>query len=426
MPAICHGLSLVFLPDADTLATVISVFPPSSAAAELSSPNSRQQRDVLMASQPQFQAACTAGIEAARRAQCADGTGNTNSTAVRSWGRFTTYGLHTYMKRTEVRPDSSWIQRMAEVDIVESWAWWLVTQVGVAPSTAKDYMHTANAWHERWVGYGLGAGLPLTRVSRMLDGLARLQGTPPPRRLRIGVRPKHLRQAIDAGLDTRDPLNANYATAFEVCLVAIARAGEIASGLPRGAFDVLRHPSRADLTFEYDSAGNPISAKIMIVNSKARGIEARRKVPVVLPMHGTYLSPGYRLWLLDRSIDPVPDTLRAITPLFRDPATNTILTVDGLRASLRAILSNIGRDGSTYGAHSLRIGGATAMAFCQASAEVIKDVGRWNSDAYLRYIRECRGDYMSYMTRICSADVDDMEADHLDLDAHDLDDSDYE
>jgi len=50
---------------------------------------------------------------------------------------------------------------------------------------------------------------------------------------------------------------------------------------------------------------------------------------------------------------------------------------------------------------------------------------RWNSDAYLRYIRECCGDYMSYMTRICSADVDDMEADHLDLDAHDLDDSDY-
>jgi len=31
---------------------------------------------------------------------------------------------------------------------------------------------------------------------------------------------------------------------------------------------------------------------------------------------------------------------------------------------------------------------------------------------------------MSYMTSICSADVDDM-SDHLDLDAHDLDDSDY-
>jgi hypothetical protein len=29
------------------------------------------------------------------------------------------------------------------------------------------------------------------------------------------------------------------------------------------------------------------------------------------------------------------------------------------------------------------------------------------------------------MTRICSADVDDIEADHLDLDANDLDDTDY-
>ena len=415
----------MFSPDADALATVISVFPPSSAVAELPSPNSRQQRDILMAAQPEFFAACNAGIEAARRAQCADGSGNTNSSAVRSWGRFTINGLHTHMMRTDVQPDSPWTQRMAEINIVESWAWWLVTQVGVTPATAKDYMHTANAWHERFVGYGLGAGLPLTRVSKMLDGLARLQGVPPPKRFRIGVRPKHLRQAIDAGLDTRDSLNANYATAFEVCLVAIARAGEIASGLPHGTFDVTRHPSRADLTFQFDNTGSPISATIMIVNSKARGIEARRKLPVVLPMRGEYLSPGHMLWTLDRITDPVPSSARNTTPLFRDPATNKILTVDGLRSSLRAILSNIGRDGSAYGAHSLRIGGATAMAFCQASAEVIKDVGRWNSDAYLRYIRECRGEHMSYMTRICSADVDDMEADHLDLDARDLDDSDY-
>ena len=120
------------------------------------------------------------------------------------------------------------------------------------------------------------------------------------------------------------------------------------------------------------------------------------------------------LWMLDHLTDPVPSSARNTTPLFRDPATNN-----------RAIPSNIGRDGGAYGAHSLRISGATAMAFCQASAEVIKDVGRWNSDAYLRYIRECRGEHMSYMTRICSADVDDMEADHLDLDARDLDDSDY-
>ena len=119
----------------------------------------------------------------------------------------------------------------------------------------------------------------------------------------------------------------------------------------------------------HDSSGAPISATIMIVNSKARGIEARRKLPVTLPMRGSYLSPGLALWTLVHRTDPVPADRRATTPLFRDPATNKILTVDGLRASLRAILSNIGRDGTAYGAHSLRIGGATAnMAFCQALA----------------------------------------------------------
>ena len=117
---------------------------------------------------------------------------------------------------------------------------------------------------------------------------------------------------------------------------------------------------------------------------------------------------------------------RTFIPL--SPSCRAIVRVDtrSLCANGLIALSNIGRDEALTerGAHSLSLRcGATAMAFCQASAEVIKDVGRWNSDAYLRYIRE--RDYMSYMTRICSADVDDMEADHLDLDAHDLDDSDY-
>ena len=66
------------------------------------------------------------------------------------------------------------------------------------------------------------------------------------------------------------------------------------------------------------------------------------------------------------------------------------------------------------------------MAFVQASAQVIKDCGRWRSDAYLRYIRERRGEYMTYMQEMCNADVDDFEADHLDVDGGELDETDYE
>ena len=379
-----------------------------------------------MAAQPEFVAAARDGVEQARRAQTADGAGNSSHTSVRSWGRFTTYGLRLSMVRSAVTPDSPWHDRMCELDIVEAWAWWLVTQVGVSVETAKDYLYVANSWHDRFVGFGLGAGLPLLRVTRMLDGLARLRGVPPPRRMRIGVRPRHLRQAIDGALDVTRPLDANYAAAFETAEAALARGCEVASGLAHGVFNPNRHPTRDDVTFECDAQGLPTSATIKIVNSKARGVEALRKLPVTLPMRGRFLSPGLALWRLVHVIDPVPPAQRGTTPLFRDPATNRVITVDSLRSTLRAALSYIGRDGTLYGAHSLRIGGATAMAFVQASAQVIKDCGRWRSDAYLRYIRERRGEYMTYMQEMCSADVDDFEADHLDVDGGELDETDYE
>jgi len=53
-------------------------------------------------------------------------------------------------------------------------------------------------------------------------------------------------------------------------------------------------------------------------------------------------------------------------------------------------------------------------------------MGRWKSDAYLRYIRECRGEYMQFANAICNARVDDMEADCTSFESHDVDESDYE
>ena len=44
----------------------------------------------------------------------------------------------------------------------------------------------------------------------------------------------------------------------------------------------------------------------------------------------------------------------------------------------------------------------------------------------MRYIRERRGEYMTYMQEMCSADVDDFEADHLDVYGGELDETDYE
>ena len=79
-----------------------------------------------------------------------------------------------------------------------------------------------------------------------------------------------------------------------------------------------------------------------------------------------------------------------------------------------------------YGAHSLRIGGATALAYSGAPEHVIKALGRWRSDAYLRYLRECREEMNFYAHCITDADVDDYEADHTAFEAGELSDTDLE
>ena len=259
----------------------------------------------------------------------------------------------------------------------------------------------------------------------MLTGYQRLLQAPIARRLRYGVRPRMLREGIDAALRPRHvPLDANVAAALEVALVAIARMGELVAS--RGAFNRAVQPSRADVRFECDARGLPTACCIWIVNIKARGGERFRRVPVRLPMSGKYLSPGWALWYLTRVIDVVPTNLAAVTPLFRDPATGRVLTVAFMRQKVRDCMTAIGRDASLYGAHSPRIGGATAMAWLNAPSAAIQASGRWRSDAYLCYIRECRAQAEYFVQQIASADVDDFQSDYVEIDMHGFDADDEE
>ena len=53
---------------------------------------------------------------------------------------------------------------------------------------------------------------------------------------------------------------------------------------------------------------------------------------------------------------------------------------------LKLVLKNIGMDPLCYACHSLRRGGATWALRCGVPGEVIKAMGDWRSDAYLRYL----------------------------------------
>ena len=87
----------------------------------------------------------------------------------------------------------------------------------------------------------------------------------------------------------QDTIDANWSALFQSGLVGLARACELATNLPRGALDLRKTPSRNDVKFRFDAQGRPTGCMLYIVNSKAKGAESFRRLPVPLPMTGKYL-----------------------------------------------------------------------------------------------------------------------------------------
>ena len=63
------------------------------------------------------------------------------------------------------------------------------------------------------------------------------------------------------------------------------------------------------------------------------------------------------------------------------------LTRDRFVAQLRQALTAAGMDCTLYAGHSFRIGAATTASMCGIQDSLIKTFGRWESSAYMVYIR---------------------------------------
>ena len=114
----------------------------------------------MAASQPGFVEAYRAGAQRARDASCVDGAGNSSHTAVSRWGAFTVTALRVAMIRPLDPLQTTLERKLEEVDLVEAFAWWLVTHTGTNTESAWTYVCVVNAWHERATGVNLAAGMP--------------------------------------------------------------------------------------------------------------------------------------------------------------------------------------------------------------------------------------------------------------------------
>ncbi len=253
-----------------------------------------------------------------------------------------------------------------------------LAQQGLAPSTIKTYL--AGVRHAQII-----RGHPEPRESSTLPRLkllqagvkrVRAQQGAPPSRPRLPLTPAHLRQIRTVwNTSASNPDIVMLWAAATMCFFGFFRAGEITVA-SAAAYDPIVHLSWGDISV--DSIVTPSAIRIHLKRSKCdqlgNGVDVviGRTTDELCPVTAvlTYMAQrGDQAGAFFRVVDGSP------------------LTKARFVSSVRRALAMAGVDCSPYSGHSFRIGAATAAALAGIEDSTIQALGRWSSNAFLRYIR---------------------------------------
>jgi hypothetical protein len=310
----------------------------------------------------------------------ASGDRGANTTGVRAWRAFCKDVMGVAFERPLDPLTTPLVAKLAEEWLVMRFVCSLVQVRGAQPRTAAQYFSSVQGWHLREFGIKLAAGLKLERLPQMVKGLRRIYGDAP-KKIRRGISPKKLREAMDIMLDPSVPAHANIRAALSTAVQGLLRSQEfcVRRGSHRGDTEV---PRRCHLT----------------------SIDARRMVMLISPCKNVNHQGGLTCPLVvgagGEYIDAVREmaNLRAVdksaygdgdTPLFRDPTTNRPLTYETVLEWTQVLMAAVGEDPALFGTHSYRIGGATAIFAAGGNETVIRTMGRWSSDIHRLYVHTC-------------------------------------
>ena len=140
-------------------------------------------------------------------------------------------------------------------------------------------------------------------------------------------------------------------------------------------FESSQHITPADVTLAI--SGGYTNLSVLMRKRKDLRVLRGKQSRVVLAGGGTVLVPVGDMieWLRRRRSLGLPED----GPLFcwTDGRSST---VNEVRSAVRVCMQAAGRNPARFGAHSLRIGAATAALAAGVSPQLIRLMGRWSSD----------------------------------------------
>ena len=177
--------------------------------------------------------------------------------------------------------------------------------------------------------------------------------------------------------------------ATTLCFFGFFHSGELTVPSVQ-AFSADRHICWGDISF--NSETDPTLMKVHLKQSKCD--QFRKGVDVYIGC-------------TDNPICPVTAVLAYITrrgttdgPFFRLASNQQPLTKQLFVSKVKQALRQLGLPEHHFAGHSFRIGAATAAARAGIEDSVIRSLGRWNSSAFLTYIRTPKEDLAQYSRSI--------------------------
>ena len=337
-------------------------------------------------------------------AATADGEGGARTVGVRWWLKFIVFG-RSRSPFTRLTASSPLEEKLEAEQLMMDFTIWLATcrpsGRPISTRTVLKYVSQVRAWHLRSQGTHICGDLDYSRLRDLVRGLERIVSQPA-KRQRWGVRTQDLAEAMHRFLDDTSAHDSMWRAALSVAFCGLLRGAEFA--LQQGeVFDSLRHLTRADVQFRTAADGTEY-AILRMRPAKQRG--ATKSIPLLLGGGGSLIDPVKALRRMFE-LDPVPEELWGSTPLFR--RYGQPITVNQVRAAVKQLMAMLGLDAKRFGAHSLRIGGATAALAANMSQAAIRAAGRWSSDVYVLYTRASRRAALSVSSVIGSTPFEDIE-----------------